>query len=246
MRVDWWTLGLQTVNLLVLLWLLGRYLFRPMAAIIAQRQAEAAKLIDGAKAAQAKADEAARNAKAALAASEADRAAAIDASHAEAEAQRAALIETARKEAEQRLEDAKIQIARMQDQADARIGARATALAGDIAARLLEATVASLPITTFLDGFAKALGDLPQSAREGIGANGDNPTLISARPLTDADLAACRAVLGQVLACEVPPMTGVDPALIAGLRFTSTNVEVNANLRDDLDRVLAGLEHYDS
>ena len=51
MHFDWSTLILQTINVLVLLWLLRRFLFRPVAAIIAQRQAAAEKLLADAAAA---------------------------------------------------------------------------------------------------------------------------------------------------------------------------------------------------
>ena len=37
MHIDLWTLGLQTINVLVLVWLLARFLFRPVAAIVVQR-----------------------------------------------------------------------------------------------------------------------------------------------------------------------------------------------------------------
>ena len=68
MQIDWWTLALQTVNALVLVWLLARFLFRPVAKIVAERQKAAAALMaDAAKAKadalaqrQAAADEAAR------------------------------------------------------------------------------------------------------------------------------------------------------------------------------------------
>ena len=49
MRIDWWTLGLQTINILVLVWLLAHFLFRPIAAIIAERKALARKLLDEAE-----------------------------------------------------------------------------------------------------------------------------------------------------------------------------------------------------
>lgn len=246
MHIDWWTLGLQTVNLLVLLWLLGRYLFRPMAAMVARRQAEADKLLDAAKAATAKVREAEQAAEAAHASVDAERAAAVETAHRDAEAQRAALIETARQEARQKLDEAGAEIARMQDEAEARVGRRATALAGDIAARLLEGPAAQLPVTAFLDGFAKALTDLPETARQRIGTGEDKPVLVSAHPLSEAELAACRAAVGKALGREVALGMNVDPALIAGLRLTSANVDVNANLRDDLARVLAGLEVHDS
>ena len=52
MRIDWWTLGLQTFNVLVLVLILSRFLFRPVAAIIEERRAAAAKLLADAEAAK--------------------------------------------------------------------------------------------------------------------------------------------------------------------------------------------------
>ena len=52
MHFDWWTLALQTVNVLVLIWLLGRFFFRPVMNIVAKRQAEANKLLSDAASAR--------------------------------------------------------------------------------------------------------------------------------------------------------------------------------------------------
>src|ERR1700712_406439 len=38
MKIDWWTLGIQTVNVLILVWLLQRFFWRPVAAMIQQRR----------------------------------------------------------------------------------------------------------------------------------------------------------------------------------------------------------------
>src|SRR3974390_2877415 len=43
MRIDLWTLGLQTVNVLILVWILSRFLFRPVMKVIDDRRAAAAK-----------------------------------------------------------------------------------------------------------------------------------------------------------------------------------------------------------
>ena len=47
MKIDWWTLGLQTINVLVLLWVLQRFLLKPVQAMIAQRQKLTQQLSDG-------------------------------------------------------------------------------------------------------------------------------------------------------------------------------------------------------
>jgi F-type H+-transporting ATPase subunit b len=52
MELDWWTLALQAINALVLIWLLHRFLFRPVAEIIATRREAAERLLDEAEAAR--------------------------------------------------------------------------------------------------------------------------------------------------------------------------------------------------
>ena len=58
MHIDWWTLAFQTVNVLVLIWILGRFFFRPVADIVAKRQEEANKLLADAAAARQQAADA--------------------------------------------------------------------------------------------------------------------------------------------------------------------------------------------
>ena len=50
MKIDWWTLGLQAINAIVLLWLLGHFFFRPIAAMVQRRQDEADHIIADAEA----------------------------------------------------------------------------------------------------------------------------------------------------------------------------------------------------
>ena len=52
MQIDWWTLGLQAVNALVLIWLLAHFLFRPVVNAIGTRQKAAGQLLADAKAAK--------------------------------------------------------------------------------------------------------------------------------------------------------------------------------------------------
>ena len=58
MHIDWWTLAFQTVNVLVLIWILSRFFFRPVANIVVKRQEEANKLLAAAAAARQQAADA--------------------------------------------------------------------------------------------------------------------------------------------------------------------------------------------
>src|SRR6266446_7877022 len=92
MQIDWWTLGLQAVNALVLIWLLAHFLFRPVVDAIAARQKAVGQLLADAKAAKAAAE------------SECDKAAAETARLAEqrSEALKAAEAEAATAKSEER------------------------------------------------------------------------------------------------------------------------------------------------
>ena len=56
MTLDWWGLGLQAINVLILVWLLSRVFWRPVADAITRRQEAAQAMLDEGKTAQAKAD----------------------------------------------------------------------------------------------------------------------------------------------------------------------------------------------
>ena len=43
MSIDWWTLGLQTVNIVILVWLLQRFFWAPIAGMLVERRAAAQK-----------------------------------------------------------------------------------------------------------------------------------------------------------------------------------------------------------
>ena len=57
MKIEWWTLALQTINVVILLWILQRFLFKPVQAVIAQRQQQAQKLTNEANAARLSAEQ---------------------------------------------------------------------------------------------------------------------------------------------------------------------------------------------
>jgi F0F1-type ATP synthase membrane subunit b/b' len=92
MHIDWWTLALQTANVLILIWLLARFLFRPVMEIMARRQDEANRLLADAAEARRQADETRADTERAHASIVADHNKMIAAAHAVAETERTALL----------------------------------------------------------------------------------------------------------------------------------------------------------
>ncbi|MCJ2185606.1 F0F1 ATP synthase subunit delta [Novosphingobium beihaiensis] len=245
MRIDWWTIGLQTINLVVLLWLLGRFFFRPMAKVVADRQAAANALLDDAKAVQDKAAEAIREAEAERERTVAAREAALDAARKEAEGQRAKLVEAAHAEAQRQRADAEMAIAHARGQAEAQMTRHANELAADMAARLLEGPGAKLPLSAFLPELEQALAALPEATRETLATSASPASLVSARPLADEEKNMARDTIERALAHEAALAFDSDPALIAGLRLSGGMAVLDVNLRADLNRVTARLDKQD-
>ncbi|CAJ3849376.1 ATP synthase F0 subunit B [Burkholderia pseudomallei] len=245
MRIDWSTLALQTVNIVVLVWLLSRFLFRPVSDIIAKRQAAARKLIDDASrerdAAHAE-RERARAERASLAAARDD---ALKDALAQAAAERERLIAAARADA-QALRDA----ARAQADADAvqrakALDARATRLAIDIAAKLLARLPDSARVAGFVDGVAASLARLPADVRASLADEDAQVRLVAPRALTAQEAAACRAAFAASVGRPLEPDVRVDPALIAGLELESKYANVRNSLRQDLATIEAALLNED-
>jgi F-type H+-transporting ATPase subunit b len=240
MTIDWWTLGLQTVNVVVLIWILARFLFRPVSKIIAERQ----------KAARAALDEAevARD----------DAKAARDAAQAETEAvtaRRVELVAKAREEAQSEkqrlLDDARVVVAKTRAEGRAGLEQRRAAeqrafaeqagvLATDIAGRLLARLPESARVVGFIDGLAEAVADLPKASREAIGADG-TIRLRAARALEETERAQLEARLAEVLDRPLVFEFKTDPDLIAGLELDTPHAIVRNHFRADLDRIQAEL-----
>ena len=244
MHIDWSTLALQTVNALVLVWLLARFLFRPVAEIVAARQKAAQALLADAeasrRAAQAEHD-AARDETARLAASHD---AALRAAEAGAEAHKAALLMQARAEAAQLRAQAESEIERERAARSRDIEDDAVRLAVEIAGRLLDRMPPEVRVQSFISGTAQALAKLPPETRDEFGARGSPLALTAPRELSDAERQACEAAFSAALGRDVTLRVQADPSLIAGLELTGAHAAVRNHLRHDLDAIReALLEH---
>ena len=108
MTIDFWGLGLQAVNVLILIWLLSRVFWRPLVAAIAKRQDAAQAVIGSAKATQDKADAVLAEVTEARAGIAAERTELLDNARAEAETASKATLAEARTKAEAILAAAKV------------------------------------------------------------------------------------------------------------------------------------------
>jgi F-type H+-transporting ATPase subunit b len=240
MTIDWWTLGLQTVNVAILIWLLARFLFRPVSKIIGERQAAAHAALDEAEAARAAARQAQEAERAQTDALAAQRAQMLDTARAEAEEEKRRLLAEARSEIDRRRAGLEADFAKARDERWKALEGEAATLAADIAARAMSRLPDAARIDGFIDGLAESVAALPQPVRAGIGSDGP-VTVRAARALTKGEETRLEAALGKVLDRPVTVEIAPAPELLAGLELDATNAIVRNHLRADLDHVTAEL-----
>ncbi|WHZ36599.1 F0F1 ATP synthase subunit delta [Sagittula sp. MA-2] len=234
MDFDWWTFGLQTVNALVLVWLLARFLFRPVSRIIAERQAAAHAVLDEAEATRAAAETALAEAEARKDAVARDRADLIAAAEAEAATRKRQMLDDARAEAERTQAEARADLARLHKAEAHRWRAEAAALAVDMTERLLDRLPDDARAAAFADGLAEAVRTLPDAAQARIGTDGP-VVLRAARDLAAGEQAEVAERLAAVLGHPVDVRVETDESLIAGLELHTPHAIVRNTLRADLD-----------
>jgi F-type H+-transporting ATPase subunit b len=241
MHLDLWTLALQTINVLVLVWLLARFLFRPVAGIIAARRAAADSLLAEAEAARAKvaADAAALAQQREQLSGDGERI--VAGARVTAEAERATMLRQADEAAARLQADARQATARDQQAMREALEREAADLAVTIAARLLERIPNRILNQAFLQGLGEALTMDPARASL-VGA----PIEIrSAVPIDIAAQADCRALLERLLGCAPDISFRTDPTLIAGIELAAPHLVVRNSWRADLERITRAL-HEDT
>jgi len=231
MTFDWVTFAFQIVNVVILLAILRHFLFRPVAEVIARRQAETEATLAAARTAQDTAQAAIAKARAEAAETEKARHDVLLAAQTEAETQRKALLEAAQAEAARILAEGRATLARQQ-------GADQThelTLARDLALRIARRALTAQPsgLSGYAARLAAALAALSETERRAL-LQGGNLRLLSPAPLSAEDLALARAALAPF---DIAPPPATDPALIAGLELHSDAGAVRNSLSHDLDQI---------
>jgi F-type H+-transporting ATPase subunit b len=240
MRIDWWTLALQTVNVLVLIWILGRFFFRPIMGIVAERQEKVQKLLaDAALARQQAADEQAEAEKA-RAQTAAEREGAVAEARTAANAEREDLIAKASREIAHLRTEAAAAIASDRTAAEAAIIDRACELSIEVARRLLVRFPHQEILFAFVDQVCGELRNPSSPGRQALAADaltGRPLTVVTAVPLTEQEKQHISSALGQAFGRELPFGFRSDPGIIAGIELHGQSAIIRNSWRADLDRI---------
>lgn len=247
MQIDWWTFGLQAINFLVLVWLLQRFLYRPVMAVIARRRAEAEKSFQEASRREAAADKARHEAESERSAEVAGREKMMAAARAEIESERKKMIEQARKDAAQIAEAARAKIEEERAEALEDLRAKAVDLGADIANRLLSQTVSKSLNDVFLARIGEHLGGLSADRRAALKdelARDGKMTVVTAAALDAPEQERWRKKVSEALGSKPAMDFDVDPALIAGAELHFRNAILRFSWRDSIEQARRELKSH--
>jgi F-type H+-transporting ATPase subunit b len=243
MSIDWWTLGIQTVNVLILIWLLQRFFWRPIAAMIEQRRTATQQTLAAAMAAQDKVAAFLAEIAQTRAGFGKERDTILATAHAEADHARIATLDEAAKQVTARDAAASMAIEKEQADAETAWSERASQLAVEIAGRLAARLQGSEVRAAFLDWLLTGIRSLPGPARQSAAADGMILEAISATAVAPADQDRYRTLIGEAFGAHPQITFKEDPELIAGLELRGPHFTVGNSWQADLSDILADLKH---
>ncbi len=249
MSFSWTTFALQAINFLVLVWLLKRFLFKPVGAIVAERKTEIARVQSEAETARQSAEAARKDFESRQAQIASERQAIIDQARTQLAAERANLIEAARTDIEKLKAAASKRVEEERDTASRELFERSIQIAVGLAQRLLQQFFAPGLDELFLERVLDHLDHLAAADRAAFasefGRDGAQLIVTTAYPLSPAGESKWRAALSERLGHSQITFA-TDKDLIAGAELKFPHAVLHFSWRDalaDAQRELIRNEH---
>jgi len=245
MLIDWFTVGAQAINFIVLVWLLKRYLYKPILdAVDARERRIAAELAD----ADAKRAEAQRERDEFQHKNEEfdrQRAALIAKAIDEANAERQRLLEEARAAANalslKRQETLRNDAAQLNQAILRRTQQEVFAIARKALTDLAGASLEQRIVEVFVQKLGAIDAEVKQRLARGFAASSEPALIRSAFDLPSAQRATIQRALDDTFATDVKVGFDTAPELIGGIELTSAGQKLAWSIADYLEALEAGL-----
>jgi F-type H+-transporting ATPase subunit b len=237
-ELDWTTFVLEIINFLVLVWILQRFLYRPVMNVVAQRRTAISQSLQEAQATQQQATELKAQYENRLTDWQKEREAARKQLGDEIEAERQKLMAQLQTElAEQRRKE-QVLAARRDENLLREARQQAQLLSEQFAAKLLSRVAGPAVEGRLLEMLLEDLAGLPEERRKNLAAavrgNRAPVQVISAFPLDDAQRQALNAAMQKTLGTTISCEFREDPAVVAGVSIHIGAHYLQANLKEEL------------
>lgn len=238
MELDWTTFILEILNFLVLVWLLKRFLYKPVLNALAQRKADIEKGVTESQTLRKEAEAFRERYERRLVDWEQEQAAARSRLGEEIGTERARLMAGLRTELEKERDKAHALEERRLSELSRRIEETALSQGSQFAARLLSRLASVELESQLLHVVLEDLRKLPEERRKVIRAGMSQAevsgTVASAYALPSEERQALSEALGQLVGRPISITWREDPELKAGVHLAVGAWILSANLRDEL------------
>jgi F-type H+-transporting ATPase subunit b len=240
MTIDWWTLFLQTVNFLLLVWLLQHFLYKPVRGVIERRRKLAEQALLKAEATEKEASAAKTKFEAKSAELAKDREATAEAAREKAEADAKTIIAQARKKADDIVAQAHKTAADTEATALANLKQEIADTAVKIAQTILRKTANSDLNDIFLSHILSEISALKKEDRARIDADiagsGAALQVATSMPLSKTERDNWTKMLRERLKLRSAPSFITEPDLIGGAELRFPHATVRFAWSDHLKR----------
>lgn len=254
MLIDWFTVGAQVLNFIILAWLLKRFLYKPILDAIDVREKKIAAQLADAQAKQAQAQQEREKFQARIDDLDQQSAALLKKATEDANAERERILEAARQAADtlsaMRQDSLRNDAARLGEFVSRKTREEVFAISRkalkDLAGVSLEQRMSEV--------FIQKLGALTGEARENLASalqTTDKPTLLrSAFDLLPAQQDAIRTAVNETFCADVPLRFETDPDLVSGIELATEGQRLSWSIDEYLrslgESVVALLEAHSS
>jgi F-type H+-transporting ATPase subunit b len=243
MLIDWFTVAAQAVNFLVLVWLMKRFLYKPILLAIDAREERIALEIADADAKQAEAKKAGDNFLTKNESFDSERASLLTKAVDEANAERQRLLSLAAKAADdlsaKRRESLKSAAARLHEAIGQRTRDEVFAISRKA---LVDLANASLELQ-MAEVFIRRLSEIDDESKEILGGalkSATEPAVVrSAFDLAPEQCAAIRTAINETFSAEISVQFDTAPDLVCGIELTGNGQKVSwsiSNYLADLEK----------
>lgn len=240
MQIDWWTLALQAINFLVLVWLLSRFLYRPVREVIEKRKRLADQAFSEAEEEKKKAEQARQRFEEARDALARERQELLKRTHEDLEKERRRALDRARQEADELLRDARRTIEKERQGALADVRRQVSEMAVALAAEILRESQAEAGPDGVLERLQAQLEGLPDQEKEQLLADLAQEDgyleIVTPKPLEPQQRAAWAGRLEASLGVAGKVRFSADPEILGGAELRFPHAVLKWTWSDQLDK----------
>jgi F-type H+-transporting ATPase subunit b len=237
-ELDWTTFILEIINFLVLVWILQRFLYRPVMNVVAQRRSAISQSLQEAQLTQQQATELKAQFENRLVDWQQEREAARKQLGDEIESERQKLMAQLQTELDEQRRKEQVLAARRDENLLREARQQAQVLSEQFAAKLLSRIADPALEGRLLEMLLEDLSSLPEEQRKNLAAAyRDNQTpvqIISAFRLNDAQRQALNTAMQNTLGTAISCEFREDPAVMAGVNIHIGAHYLQANLKEEL------------